>query len=128
MAAYLFCNKQKPFTPLNRSTIPAIVLDYRNRIFPALLLNTNVPDEDKKAIQRLLKKPWNLYVRRHTGLTDMASLLKEMDLRALAGWSRSPMQGKYVHYFGNHAAKELLKAKCLLQAKSLKSELLASCS
>jgi hypothetical protein len=35
------------------------IKNYKNKFFPKLLENPNVPDEDKQKIRELLKKPWN---------------------------------------------------------------------
>lgn len=72
-----------------------------------------MPIEDKNKIRELLKKPWNPYIRRHTGLTEKSKLkqINEIQLRQLAGWSaRSQMPQKYIHYFGNEASESLLEA------------------
>jgi hypothetical protein len=52
---------------------------YKKELFPKLLDNDspNVPPEDKQKIRELLKKPWNLYIRRHSALTEKSTILKE---------------------------------------------------
>lgn len=42
---------------------------YRDDYFPKLLKVPSVPSEDKEAINKLLLKPWNLYIFRHSALT-----------------------------------------------------------
>jgi hypothetical protein len=75
------------------------------------LESPNVPPEDKQKIKELLNKPWNLYIRRHSALTDKSKILKEHVLRQHAGWSgRSQMPQKYLHYFGNESNESLLEA------------------
>jgi integrase/recombinase XerD len=84
---------------------------YKNQIFPKLLHDPNVPIEDKRKIEELLKKPWNPYVRRHSALTEKSKILKESILRQHAGWSsNSNMHLKYVHYFGNESSESILEA------------------
>jgi integrase/recombinase XerD len=86
---------------------------YQKKRFPDLLNDENVPIEDKNKIRELLKKPWNPYIRRHTGLTEKSKMkqINEHQLRQLAGWSpRSQMHLKYIHYFGNEASDSLLEA------------------
>lgn len=86
-----------------------------------------MPVEDKIKIRDLLKKPWNPYIRRHTGLTEKSKMkqINEHQLRQLAGWSpRSQMHLKYIHYYGNEASESLLEAYGLVtreqdQAKTL---------
>jgi hypothetical protein len=81
---------------------------YRNKFFPKLLDNPNVPPEDKQRIRELLKKPWNPYIRRHSSLTEKSGVLKEHHLRQFAGWSPgSNMHLKYLHYFGNESNQYL---------------------
>jgi len=73
--------------------------------------NPNVTPEDKQKIRVLLKKPWNLYIRRHSALTEKARLLKEPILKMHAGWSpSSQMHLKYEHWFGNESSENILEA------------------
>ena len=79
--------------------------------FPRLLQDPKVSQEDKIKIKDLLQKPWNPYIRRHTGITDKAKILKEGVLRAYSGWSQgSNMHLRYVHYFGNESNESILEA------------------
>ena len=48
----------------------------------------NIPIGDKNKIQQLLKKPWNPYIRRHTGLTEKSKMIHEHPLRQYVGWSQ----------------------------------------
>jgi integrase len=41
---------------------------YKKEVFPRLLQDSNVTEEDKLKIKELLKKPWNPYIRRHSAL------------------------------------------------------------
>jgi integrase len=85
--------------------------DYKNELFPSLLDDPNVPEEDKQKIRELLKKPWNPYVRRHSALTDLSGILKEHHLRQFAGWTPgSNMHLKYLHYLGNESNDSILQA------------------
>jgi integrase len=84
---------------------------YKTELFPKLLQDSNVAEEDKHKIKELLKKPWNPYIRRHSALTEKSSFLKEHILRQHAGWSpRSQMHLKYLHYFGNESSDSILEA------------------
>jgi hypothetical protein len=88
-----------------------IYQNYKNKLFPRLLVNPNVLPEDKQKIRELLKKPWNPYIRRHSSLTEKSGILKEHHLRQFAGWSPgSNMHLKYLHYFGNESSGNLLEA------------------
>ncbi len=46
-------------------------------VFAKLLQDPLVPEEDKRKIWDLLKKPWNPYIRRHTTVTEIPKLLKD---------------------------------------------------
>jgi integrase/recombinase XerD len=88
-----------------------IYQEYKKKTFPKLLESPNVLPEDKPRIRELLTKPWNLYIRRHSALTEKSTILKEHVLRQHAGWSAgSQMHLKYLHYFGNESNESLLEA------------------
>jgi integrase len=110
--AYLFCGLQKNFgRALTRSALYNTYVHYKEKAFPRLLQDTNVPTTDKERIKGLLKKPWNPYIQRHYSMTDKAKILKEYDLRNHAGWtSNSKMPQVYLHYFGNESSESLLEA------------------
>jgi len=85
--------------------------NYKKEYFQKLLSSPNVAPEDKLKVKELLKKPWNPYVRRHTGLTEKAKILKEPILKMHAGWSpRSMTHLKYEHWFGNESTEGILEA------------------
>jgi integrase len=85
---------------------------YKTRYFPKLLEDETVPEPDKSVIRNMLTKPWNLYVFRHSALTDKSQVLKEHILRDHAGWSMSSkMPQVYIHYFGNESSKSILEIK-----------------
>ena len=82
-------------------------------------------EEDKQKIKELLKKPWNLYIRRHSALTEKSSFLKEHILRQHAGWSpRSQMHLKYLHYFGNESSDSILEAYGIITKDKAQSDTL----
>ena len=106
---------------------------YKTEFFPKLLVDRNVPSEDKQRIRELLKKPWNPYIRRHSALTEKSTILKEHVLRQHAGWSgRSQMHLKYLHYFGNESSDSLLEAYGIIpkgqQIDQLKPKQCPNCS
>lgn len=97
------------------SSLERIYQTLKNELFPKLLLNANIPEEDKQRIRELLKKPWNPYIRRHSALTEKSGILKEHHLRQYAGWTpRSLTHLKYLHYFGNEASESLLEAQGII--------------
>jgi integrase len=92
---------------------------YRDVYFPKLLKNLTMPTEDKEAIDRLLKKRWNLYIFRHSALTHKSQILKEATLRDHAGWSmNSKMPSVYLHYFGTESCNSLLEASGIIKKES----------
>ncbi|MGB6533819.1 MAG: site-specific integrase [Candidatus Nitrosopolaris sp.] len=105
--AILFCSEKK--NQMGTRSLGSIFKAYRREFFPTLL-NTDIPDEDKQKIRNLLKKPWNPYVFRHTGLTHKHKILKEAQLRLHAGWAPgSQMHQRYIHLAGNEANETLLQ-------------------
>ncbi|HXX96784.1 MAG TPA: hypothetical protein VEL11_06675 [Candidatus Bathyarchaeia archaeon] len=88
--------------------------DLKLDFFPKLLISPDVPDEDKQKIRGLLKKPWNPYIRRHTGLTEKSKKIPGL-LTQYAGWTDdSKMPAKYLHYFSNESSNGLLEAYGIL--------------
>ncbi|MFL6399192.1 MAG: hypothetical protein ACJ72J_06380 [Nitrososphaeraceae archaeon] len=100
---------------------------YKTVFFPKLLIDpSSIASEDKEKIKALLAKPWNPYVRRHSGLTEKAGMLKEVGLRQYAGWStKSDMPQKYIHYFGNESSESLLEAYGIVTKSSGSVDLLS---
>ena len=79
---------------------------YKTRYFPKLLEDESIPEPDKSLIRNMLTKPWNLYVFRHSALTEKSQILKEHVLRDHAGWTMSSkMPQVYIHYFGTESSK-----------------------
>jgi hypothetical protein len=81
--------------------------NYKKKVFPKL----RISEEDKEHMQRLLTKPFNPYVRRHSSLTEKARILNEATLIVYSGWTpNSGMPQKYLHYYGDEANQDLLIA------------------
>ncbi len=109
--AWLIYNEKWPSRPLSRAALYNIYKRYRIGLFPSLLKNPNIPQEDKAKIQRILNKPWNPYIRRHSALTEKSTLLTEPQLRQHAGWSpTSNMHQRYLHYLDNESSDAILEA------------------
>ena len=88
---------------------------YKTKYFPKLLEDETVLEPDKSLIRNMLTKPWNLYVFRHSALTEKSQILKEHVLRDHAGWTMSSkMPQTYIHYFGNESSKSLLQVKGII--------------
>lgn len=98
---------------------------YRDRYFRGLTFNPSVPERDKAYIKNLFTKPWNLYIFRHSALTQKSQILKEHTLRDHAGWSSSSkMPEVYIHYFGTESSTSLLEAYGIAKNKTTRMELL----
>ena len=97
--APLICGYDKSLGKwLKPRTFNKIYANYKNGLFSKLLVDPNIPSEDKQKIKELLKKPWNPYIRRHSALTQKSTMLKEYVLRQHASWS------------GNESSESLLEA------------------
>lgn len=99
--------------------VDAMSQAYKNykEYFTSLLSSTDVPEEDKKKIRDLLKKRWNLYVHRHSAITEKSKMLSsDAKLRQYAGWTaRSNMHYKYVHFGGGESMNDLLRIKGIIK-------------
>ena len=130
LQAWLFISYSK-LNKLGRLTRDGLLKKYeeyyRDRYFRGLIINPSVPERDKAFIKNLLTKPWNLYIFRHSALTQKSQILKEHILRAHAGWSpTSKMPQVYLHYFGTEASTSLLEAHGIIKKGNGKKNLLAS--
>ena len=84
---------------------------YKEEFLPKLLKDNTISNKDEEKIKRLLAKPFNPYIRRHSALTEKSTKLKSNILNQHAGWSMSSgMAQKYIHYFGNESSESLLEA------------------
>ena len=91
------------------------VYRFRKSFFPKLLEKDTVPEPDKAVIRNMLTKPWNLYVLRHSALTEKSQILTESTLRDHAGWTMSSkMPAVYLHYYGTESSRKLLEAKVMI--------------
>jgi integrase len=66
---------------IRENSLLTIYDNYKKVYFPKLLENPNVSSEHKQKIRGLFTKPWNLYLRRHSALTEKSPILKEHILR-----------------------------------------------
>jgi hypothetical protein len=106
----ILIRSSRTFGKLSHRSLGAIYMRYKTRYFPKLLRIEDINSLDRKAIEELLQKPWNPYVRRHSALTEKSKFLKEHILRQHAGWSTgSGMPQKYLHYFGNESSESILE-------------------
>lgn len=107
----LICGFGKsPGRKITERSYNRVFQNYEAKYFPKLLEDTKVPPEDKQKIRELLKKPWNLYIQRHTGLTEKSRMLKTQPYKQFAGWTPNSLQHmRYEHYFGNESSESLLQ-------------------
>jgi integrase len=95
---------------------------YKTKFFPNLLQDKTVPEEDKEVIKSMLLKPWNLYVFRHSALTEKSQILPEAILRSHAGWTMSSkMPQIYIHLSGE-SSKILLEKRGILMSSDKNRE------
>lgn len=100
---------------------------YRGRYFPKLLTDNSIPSADKEHIKTMLAKPWNLYILRHSALTQKSQILKESTLRDHAGWTMtSKMPQVYLHYFGTESSNSLLEAYGIIKHTEKQIQILQS--
>lgn len=122
--AYLFCgigHKNNNGRRLAPHTINGIYEKYKKVVFPRLLDdNALVPEEDKRKIRDLLKKPWNPYVRRHTAATEISKMLKDSVLiDQYMGWSHAGnTRQKYQHYYADDSFDAMLAVNGLMTPDS----------
>jgi integrase len=109
--AYLIYNENLFGKPLSIFGLYHLYKRYKTQIFPSLLEDPLLNENDKANIKNLLQKPWNPYIRRHSALTEKSKILKEHVLRQHAGWQpTSNMHQKYIHYYGNESSVSILEA------------------
>nr|MDQ3853588.1 site-specific integrase [Thermoproteota archaeon] len=114
--APLFCGigkKSNGRRIVNTSTMFNIYVNhYRKIVFPKLLEDPLVSEDDKRKIKELLQKPWNPHARRHTAATEVSKAFKDAVLiDQYMGWSRTGnTRVKYQHYFSDDAHIAKLEA------------------
>jgi hypothetical protein len=97
------------------------------KYFPRILEEPAVPASDREHIRSMLAKPWNLYIFRHSALTQKSQILKESTLRDHAGWTMSSkMPQVYLHYFGTESSNSLLEAYGIVKHSQKQIEILKS--
>lgn len=100
-------------TPIKSSTLSVRYWLLKNKSFPKVLENAELSSEDKEKVRRLLQKPCNPYVRRHTALSEKvrSSKINEYNLRKHAGWSKnSKMLDVYTHDLGDSSSDAVLES------------------
>jgi len=110
--APLFCGMGKRNTgkSLASHTMHTVYDNYKTERFPLLLQDPFTPEEDKRKIRELLKKPWNPYIRRHTAATEISKASKDSVLiDQYMGWSHAGnTRQKYQHYYNDDSFDAML--------------------
>jgi integrase/recombinase XerD len=110
--APLFCGTGRKNTgkKLAPNTMHAVYEAYKKERFPKLLEDPTVPEEDKRKIRDLLRKPWNPYIRRHSAATEISKALKDSVLiDQYMGWSHAGnTRQKYQHYYNDDSFDAML--------------------
>jgi integrase len=69
---------------------------YKTTYFPKLIDDKTISEYDKSLIRNMLTKPWNLYVFRHSTLTEKSQILFESVFKDHEGWT---MSSKMTHLY-----------------------------
>ena len=107
---------------------------YKKKYFPKILDDDIVPTYDKSIIRNMLTKPWNLYVYRHSALTEKSLILPDSALKDHAGWSMgSKMTQTYIHLSGQSSKvilpkSGLLSSEDVINSNCLKSKQCPNCN
>ena len=98
---------------------------YKKKYFPMLLRNLTISNEDKQKIRDMLRKPWNLYIRRHSSLTQKSRYLKEAHITATCRLvASSNMHLKYVPSFSNESSESILQEYGILPKDNQETDIL----
>jgi len=90
----------------------------RKRYFPSLLNNETIPEHEKALIKTILLKKWNLYVFRHSALTDKSQFLTEAVLRSHAGWTMSSKMPQIYIHLSNESSNILLQQRGIIRREN----------
>jgi integrase len=94
---------------------------YKKKYFVKMLDDNTVPECDKALVRNMLTKPWNLYVYRHSALTEKSLILPDSALKDHAGWSMgSKMTQTYIHLSGQ-SSKVLLQKNGIMDTDDVSS-------
>jgi integrase len=110
--APLFCGvgKKSIGRRITTHAIYAAYAHYKQVVFPKVLEDPLVPEEDKRKIRDMLKKLWNPHARRHTSATEISKIIKDPILiNNYFGWSQTgTTRLKYQHYFADDTIDAML--------------------
>lgn len=99
----------------------------KNKLFPRLLEDPNIPHAEKQKLKELLRKPINPYLRRHIGITEKARQIPEHSLRLYSGWTKSSkMPEVYTHELGDEISNQILELEGITTRSKQESSILRS--
>ena len=99
----------------------------KNKLFPRLLEDPNIPHADKQKLKDLLRKPINPYLRRHIGITEKARQIPEHSLRIYSGWTKSSkMPEVYTHELGDEVSNQILELEGITTRSKQENSILRS--
>ncbi len=102
---YIMRNKK-----LETHSLNVLYSNMKNKLFPRLLEDPNIPHADKQKLKELLRKPINPYLRPHIGITEKARQIPEHSLRLYSGWTKSSkMPEVYTHELGDEVSNQILE-------------------
>ncbi len=111
--AVVFCSK-KTGEALDTDSMHTIYELHKRRL-TKLLRSEKIPEEDRGKMERLLSKPFNTYVQRHSSITEQHHLT-DVTTKQLAGWKPNSQRIKtYRHLKGNEAIDQILKHKGIIE-------------
>jgi integrase len=95
---------------LDTHSLNVLYSNMKNKLLPRLLEDFGIPPDDRDKIKDLLRKPFNPYLRRHTGITEKARQIPEHSLRLYSGWTKSSkMPEIYTHELGDEVSNQILE-------------------
>jgi len=122
--AVIFCS-HKTGEALDSGSINELYVAHRKR-FIKLLQSGKIPEEDRAKMDKLLQKPFNPYIQRHSSITEHAPYLSDALTCQLVGWKQASKQaGRYRHLKGNEARDQILERKGIIKPDEAQKNILA---
>jgi hypothetical protein len=97
---------------------------YKTTYFPKLIDDKTISEYDKSLIRNMLTKPWNLYVFRHSALTEKSQILFESVFKGHAGWTMSSKMTQIYIHLSRESSKILLQKRRVIKKMILVKPLL----
>ena len=128
---FLFPSLDRKFIMRNKKlethSLNVLYSAMKNKLFPRLLEDPNIPHADKQKLKALLQKPINPYLRRHIGITEKARQIPEHSLRIYSGWTKSSkMPEVYTHELGDEVSNQILELEGITTRSKQENSILRS--